>query len=161
MQPSQNNDQTIGQELKHDGKSIGSAAVNRLHSEVDSRKDDGISQIQEVSLALKKTADGLGDNAPNWLKTAIEQGAEQVTKFAGTLEQKDSRQMVNDVRQFAQNSPGTFLAACAAAGFAASRIFKAGASNAQSQSQDDKGYSEEFSSTPFTQPTPSYPGTQI
>lgn len=159
MQPSQT-DQSIGQELKQDTKSIGSAAVNRLHSEVDSRKNDGVSQIQEVSSALKKTAEELGDNSPNWLKSAIEQGAEQITKFASSLEQKDSRQLVNDVRSFAQQSPTTFLAACTAAGFAASRIFKAGASDAQSQAANDVSDINEFASTPVIQPAPSYPGTQ-
>lgn len=160
MQPSQNNDQTIGQEIKQDTKSIGSAAANRIHSEVDSRKEGGISQIQEVSSALKKTAAELGDNSPNWLKSAIEQGADQITKFASTLEQKDSRQLASDVRLFAQQSPGTFLAACTAAGFAASRIFKAGTPGNHSEQTNDNSYSDEFSSTPFTQPAPTYPGTQ-
>ena len=160
MQPSQNNDQGIGQELKQDTKSIGSAAVNRLHSEVDSRKSDGISQIQEVSSALKKTADELGDNSPNWLKSAIEQGADQITRFASTLEQKDSRELADDVRMFAQQSPGTFLAACTALGFAASRVFKAGASDAQSPQSGGNDYNDEFSAAAYTPRAPTYPGTQ-
>jgi len=118
----------MGNELLSDAKDVGSSAVNRLHSEVDARKSDAATQVKSVSSAIEKAGDGLDANAPTWLKSAFEQGAQQVQKFAETLEQKDSRQLVNQVSDFARSSPGTFLAACAAAGFAASRIFKAGSS---------------------------------
>ncbi len=130
MQPSSNTTQGVGTELLSDAKNVGSSAVNRLHSEVDSRKTDAAKQVKSVSSAIGQAADGLDDNAPTWLKSAFEQGAEQVSKFAATLEQKDSRQLVNDVSDFARTSPGTFLAACAAAGFAASRVFRSGGSTA-------------------------------
>ena len=158
MQPQQISEPSIGAELKNDTKSIGNAAVNRLHTEVDSRKDDGVSQIQEVSSALKKTAHELGENAPNWLRSAIEQGAEQITKFADTLEQKDSRQLVSEVRTFAQRSPGTFLAACTAAGFAASRIFKAG--EITTQSNQPNSHIDDLSSAPLGYTPPAYQSTQ-
>lgn len=129
MQPSSNTTQGVGTELLSDAKNVGSSAVNRLHSEVDSRKTDAAQQVKSVSSAIGQAADGLDDNAPTWLKSAFEQGAQQVSNFASTLEQKDSRQLVNDVTSFARTSPGTFLAACAAAGFAASRVFRAGGGN--------------------------------
>lgn len=128
MQPQSGSVQGVGGELLSDAKDVGSSAVNRLHSEVDARKGDAASQVKSVSSAIEKAADGLDVNAPTWLKSAFEQGAQQVQKFADTLEQKDSRQLVNDVSDFARGSPGTFLAACAAAGFAAARIVKAGGS---------------------------------
>ena len=124
----------VGSELLSDAKGVGTSAVNRLHSEVDARKGDAATQVKSVSSAIEQARDGLDTNAPAWLKSAFDQGAQQVQKFADTLEQKDSRQLVNEVSDFARGSPGTFLAACAAAGFAAARIFKAGASeNSPSQ----------------------------
>lgn len=129
MQPQSDTVQGVGGELLSDAKDVGSSAVNRVHSEVDARKGDAAAQVKSVSSAIEKAGDGLDANAPAWLKSAFEQGAQQVQKFADTLEQKDSRQLVNQVSDFARNSPGTFLAACAAAGFAASRIFKAGGSD--------------------------------
>ncbi len=128
MQPQSDTAQGVGNELLSDAKDVGSSAVNRLHSEVDARKGDAATQVKSVSSAIETAADGLDANAPTWLKSAFEQGAQQVQKFAETLEQKDSRQLVNDVSDFARSSPGTFLSACAAAGFAAARIFKAGSS---------------------------------
>ncbi len=134
MQPQSESAQGVGSELLSDAKDVGTSAANRLYSEVDARKGDAATQAKSVSSAIGQAAGGLDPNAPAWLKSAFEQGAQQVQKFAETLEQKDSRQLVNDVSDFARNSPGTFLSACAAAGFAAARVFKAGSSeNAPSQ----------------------------
>lgn len=124
MQPETNSDKNVGKELFDDGKSVGRSAIDRLHSEVDSRKAGGISHVQAASSALQQTAGNLNDDAPAWLKSALDQGAQQIQKFAGALEQKDSRQIVQDVSAFARQSPVAFLGACAAAGFAASRLFK-------------------------------------
>ena len=126
MEPQSDTIEGVGSELLSDAKDVGTSAVNRLHSEVDSRKGDAITQVKSVSSAIQTAAGELDPNAPTWLKSAFEQGAQQVQKFADSLEQKDSRQLVNDVSDFARGSPGTFLAACAAAGFAAARIFRAG-----------------------------------
>ncbi len=128
MQPQSDTTPGMGTELLSDAKDLGSSTVNRLHSEVDARKGDAATQAKSVSTAIEQAAGGLDPNAPAWIKSAFEQGAQQVQKFAETLEQKDSRQLVTDVSDFARGSPGTFLAGCAAAGFAAARIFKASSS---------------------------------
>ncbi len=129
MQPQSDSTGGVGSELLSDAKDFGISAINRLHSEVDSRKGDAVDQVKSVSTAIGQAAGGLDASAPAWLKSAFEQGAQQVQKFADTLEHKDSRQLVNEVNDFAKSSPGTFLAACAAAGFAAARIFKSGGGN--------------------------------
>lgn len=161
--------QGMGQELLADAKGVGFTAVNRLHSEVDNRKDDAATQAKSISSAIDRAGEGLDSNAPAWLKSVFTQGAQQVQKFADALEQKDSRQLVNDVSDFARKSPVTFLAACAAAGFAASRIFQAGAKGstpsqpepvgmgAQSTETSQYGSSRQFGgqspSQPIGQPT--------
>ena len=128
MQPQSNNSQGVGSELLSDAKGVGASAVNRLHSEVDARKGDAVAQAQTVSSTIERAAEGLDADAPAWLKSALQQGAQKVQQLADTLDQNDSRQIVDQVNDFAKNSPGTFLGACAAAGFAAARIFKAGGS---------------------------------
>ena len=129
MDPQANTAQGVGNELLADAKGVGTSAVNRLHSEIDTRKGDAATQVKSVSNAIKRVSDGLDPNAPSWLKTAIEQGAQQVQKFADTLEHTNSRELMGQVNDLARSSPGTFLAACAAAGFAAARVFKAGGSS--------------------------------
>lgn len=113
-------------ELRQDAQQLGSTAANRLHSEVDARKGAAVSQAQSVSSAISQTAEGLGPDSPEWLKSALRQGAQQIQQFVDTIEQKDSRQMVSEAQNFARNNPGTFLAVCAAVGFAAARVLKVG-----------------------------------
>jgi hypothetical protein len=120
-------------ELRSDAQQIGSKAADRLHSEVDARKGAAATQAKSVSNAIQSAAGELDDSAPAWLRSAFEQGADQIQRFAETLEQKDSRQILDQVQNFARQRPGLFLAACAAAGFAASRVFKAGGEQQSSQ----------------------------
>lgn len=130
-----------GTELRSDAKQLGSKAADRLHSEVDSRKETAVNQAQSVSSAVRQAADGLDDSAPDWLKSAFRQGAQQIQRFADTIEQKDSRQMMTEAKDFARNNPGTFLAACAAVGFAAARVLKAGG---EQQSGRQSGQDRQF-----------------
>jgi hypothetical protein len=126
----------MSSELRSDAEQLGTSASNRVHSELDARKGSAAEQAKSVSSAINRAADELDEGVPQWLKSAFQQGAQQVQRFADTLEQKDSRQIMSDIQTMARNNPGTFLASCAALGFAAARIFKAGApEGAQGQSQ--------------------------
>lgn len=116
-------------ELRADAQQVTSSAKNRIHSELDARKGTAANQARSVSSAIDRAAGELDEGAPEWLKSAFQQGATQVRRFADTLEQKDSRQIVGDLQTLARDNPGTFLVGCAALGFAAARIFKAGASD--------------------------------
>lgn len=156
METQTKTEQGVGKELLADAKGVGSTAVNRLHSEVDDRKGQAATQVKSVSSAIESAGQGLDSDAPAWLKSAFTQGAQQVQKFADALEQKDSRQLVTDVSDFARKSPTTFLLACAAAGFATSRIFQAGAKgNSPSQppqiGMDGNGSSGSSQYTPTSQ----------
>lgn len=115
-----------GSELASDAKQLSNSAADRIHSEVNARKSGAAEQARSVSTAIQHAAGDLDQNAPSWLKSAFQQGAQQVQRFADALENKDSRELVNEVQDFARDRPALFLSACAAAGFAAARIFKAG-----------------------------------
>ena len=142
--------------IKSDAKQLGTKAADRIHSEVDARKDTAVTQVQSFSSAIEKTAGELGDDSPQWLKSALQTGAQQIQRFADSIEQKDSRQLMSDAQTFARDNPGTFLAACAAAGFAAARVFKAGTSQSQSSTQQEGQWdpSVEVSSPTGSAPQP-------
>lgn len=125
-----------GNELREDAQKLGSKAADRIHGEVDSRKGEAVSQVQSFSLAIEKAAGELNDG-PEWLKSALQKGAQSIQRFAESIEQKDSPQLMSDAQAFARNNPGTFLAACAAAGFAAARVFRAGAEPSTQSGQWD------------------------
>ena len=137
QQPRSQAESGAADELRSDAQQLGSSAANRLHSEVDARKGQAADQAKSVSSAMQKAAGELDQSSPEWIKSAFRQGAAQIQRFADTLEHKDSRQLMGEARQFARDNPATFLAACAAAGFAAARVLKAGGE--QQSSQDTGG----------------------
>ncbi len=126
--PPQNTGGTTG-ELRDDARQLTNSASNRIHSELDARKGTAANQVKSFSSAIERASGEFDESTPQWLKSAFEQGATQVRRFADTLEQKDSRQIFRDFQTLARDNPGTFLAGCAVLGFAAARIFKAGASD--------------------------------
>jgi ElaB/YqjD/DUF883 family membrane-anchored ribosome-binding protein len=149
MQQPPNQNGGAGSEIRDDAKQLGATAADRLHSEVDARKATAANQAQSVSSAVRQAADGLDESSPDWLKSAFRQGAQQIQRLADSVEQKDSRQLMSDAQDFARNNPGTFLAACAAVGFAAARVLKAG--GAQQDGQQDgqqSGGTQSFGGSP-------------
>lgn len=125
---------SVRNELSSDAQQLGNAASNRLHSEIDARKGGVAEQARSVSSAIDRAA-GEIDDAPQWIQSAFKQGATQVRRLADTLEHKDSREIMTDLRILARDNPGTFLAGCAAIGFAAARVFKAGADDESDSSE--------------------------
>lgn len=123
---SQNDARVLGQELSSDAATVSDSAKERLRSEVDARKGVAADQAKAVSSALDKAAGELSDS-PDWLQSAFKQGAQSIQRLADTIERKDARQLTREIQQFARDNPGTFLGACALAGFAAARVLKAGA----------------------------------
>lgn len=129
MQSTSESAAAVGSDVLSDAKSLGATALDRVHSELDNRKGTAAAQVKSVSTALETAVDQLDPGTPQWLKSALEQGASQIQAFAASLEQKDSRELAAMVSDFARQSPGTFLGSCAAAGFAAARVLKAGGAN--------------------------------
>jgi hypothetical protein len=128
MQPQSETMSGVGSEVLSDAKNVGSSAVNRLHSEVDSRKGDAVTQAAVGFDRHRASRRRARSQCPAVAQVRFPAGCPADPEVRFDAEQKDSRQLVNDVSDFARNSPGTFLGACAAAGFAAARIFKAGSS---------------------------------
>jgi hypothetical protein len=125
--------------LRGDTERVASAASERLQVEADSRKGEVASQAQKLSSALDVAARELGSDGPGWLKSALQQGARSIEQLAQTVEQKDSRQLIGQVQALARQHPTSFLASCAAAGFAAARVFKASGSQSAQSSASSAG----------------------
>lgn len=145
MQQPPNQDGGAAGALGSDAKQLASTAADRLHGEVDSRKGAAVSQAQSVSSAIAQAAEGLDEGSPDWLKSAFRHGAQQVQRFADSIEQKDSRQLMSEAQDFARNNPVTFIAACAAVGFAAARVLKAGSAR---QDGPQSGQGRQFGENP-------------
>jgi hypothetical protein len=83
----------------------------------------------------------------------IRELGERVQQIADQLESKRPQELLDDVRRYARNKPGTFLLGAMAAGFIGGRLMKA-AGSAGSQSQPTYG----TGGSVYRRPDPAYLG---
>jgi hypothetical protein len=131
-------------------------AKQRLHAEADARKGTAAEQTRSLSSALDAAASELQDS-PDWLRSAFKQSAQTLQRFADTVESKDSRELTREVQQLAREHPGTFLAGCAMAGFAAARVLKSGVEDAAGSGASGTGSPDLYD--PYRQPAAAPTGT--
>lgn len=129
----------VKEELSGDAQRLKDTAKQRAEQETNAQKGKATSAAHSTSSAIEKAAEQLrnDENAPSWLSSAFEKTAQEIDRFASGIENKDARDIRRDVTQFARQSPAAFLAASAAAGFAAARFLRAG-SEYQSHHQYDQ-----------------------
>jgi hypothetical protein len=120
---------TIREELSGDASRLGDTAKERAKEEAETRKQQVTQTARSTSSALGRAADELDqdDSAPGWLAAAFRQTAQGIERVAGSVEGRSADQLARDLTRFARDNPTTFLAASAAAGFAAARLLRAGA----------------------------------
>lgn len=126
--------------LKDEAKALGGKAGEKVAAAVNAHKDKVGDPLRQVAGAVDAAREALGDNggqAPAWVTDGLGQMASQATRLADTLQNSDSRQIAQQVQQFARQSPTLFLAGCAALGFAAARILRAGAQSSEDDGQAD------------------------
>lgn len=118
----------VKQELASDAKTLGDAARGKVEARAGAAKDQATEAARSTSGALNKAVDALRDDSdtPQWLTKALETGARELDKLAGSFEGKDTRAIMNDVTDFGRRNPAAFLAAAAGVGFIAARFLRAG-----------------------------------
>ena len=119
----------VRSELKDDANRLKETARQQGEAKANQGKDQAVKSARSASSALNAAADELrgNENGPDWLAAALSSAARQVESFAGSVESSSPQDMANQIKRFARQSPGAFLAVSAAAGFAAARFFRAGA----------------------------------
>jgi len=130
----------VADELKHDAGRLKDSLGARARQEAESRKGQAAQVAGSASSALETAADSLRENpdAPDWMASALQQAARKIESLASQVDGRSVDQLSHDVSEFARRNPGTFLAASAAAGFAAARVLRAGADKKRHDSEDDR-----------------------
>jgi hypothetical protein len=113
-------------------------------------------QQQRVAGGLRELGDELGSMADsseqNGLATDLaRQGSSKAHELAGWLDGRDPGSLLEEVRGFARNKPGTFLAVAAGLGFVASRMGRGLAAEHQDQSSAGPSASTETHGSAGTQ----------
>lgn len=129
----------VGEELEGDAARLKDTIQGRASQEAETLKGQASDAVGSASSALNKAADELqrDDNAPDWLATAMKQAAGRIDAMAGQIQGGDLSQIGQNVADFARKSPGAFLAASAAAGFAAARVLRAGVDRSHDHQTDN------------------------
>jgi hypothetical protein len=149
-------------ELKADGARLRSSAGERARQEAELRKGQAAQVAGSASSALGSAAQDLADNpdAPDWMASALRQAARRIESLGKAVEGRNVDQLSGDVTRFARENPMTFLAASAAAGFAASRVLRAGVDRKRHDAEDShadhggQGSRDGSSDAPATQEWP-------
>lgn len=118
----------VRDELKQDAEHLRETVADRGKHEAESRKDEAAHAAGAASSALEAAADDLESNpdAPDWMSSALQQAARKIEGVASQIEGRSIDDIASRVTRFARENPGSFLAASAAAGFAAARVMRAG-----------------------------------
>ena len=116
-------------ELKHDAENLKETARRQGEARTEQEKQRVGRAATSASSAMQTAADELREDndAPDWLASAFSSVAREVDSLAHHLQNKSPRELAGETRRFARENPTAFLAASAAAGFAAARFFRAGA----------------------------------
>jgi len=117
------------EELKQDAETLKQSAGEQADQQAREGRDQAVGSARATASAIDKAADELrrDENAPDWLASMLSSISNQVQQVASELDGKEPREMMRSVEDFGRRKPGIFLAASAAAGFAAGRYLRAGA----------------------------------
>ncbi|MEE4210355.1 MAG: hypothetical protein V2I43_13950 [Parvularcula sp.] len=117
------------QELKEDAVALKESAKKQAEAQAERGRDQAVGMAKSASSAIDKAAEELRNNndAPDWMAGILSSAAQKIGQVASELDGKSSQQMLNSAQQFGRQQPAMFLAASAAAGFAAGRFLRAGA----------------------------------
>ena len=100
---------------------------------LNQQKETAASSLGSFAGALRKAArESEGGGDANATRIA-EWAADGLERVSNTLRTKDLNGMVREVQSFARTQPVAFFCAAAAAGFLASRFFKAGTTDSRAQ----------------------------
>lgn len=118
----------IAEELKQDGSRLAQDAMSRAKEQAEGRKNEAADLAGSASRAFETAARDLREDAdvPDWAASALQQAARGIEGLASHLKGRSIDELGAEVSEFARRNPGTFLAASAAIGFAASRVLRAG-----------------------------------
>jgi hypothetical protein len=131
----------VGSELMQNAARLKDSVGARAKQEAESRMGDAVQVAGSASAALNSAAENLerNPNAPDWMASALQGVARQIDRLAGHVDGRNIDDLGREIAQFARSHPGAFLAASAAAGFAAARVLRAGADKQRHDKADASG----------------------
>jgi hypothetical protein len=107
-------------------KDMASDATERVKTAMDSQKTAGADYLGTIAQAVQRSAGQFDNDVPQAAKY-IRQAAGQIETVANAVRQRDMRELVGEVQEFARRQPTLFFGGAVVLGFAALRFFKSSA----------------------------------
>ena len=98
----------------------------KVEESVSSQKSMGADYIASFAQATGRAADQFENDIPQAAQF-IRQASEQIQGFADTVRERDARELLGDVQDFARRQPTLFFGGAVVLGFAALRFLKSAA----------------------------------
>ena len=113
--------------LKRQGQQVREEAREGIQRFATHRKQAAASFLKDLSSALDEITSKLGDQGYNSVARYAGAAAEKLRQVGDDLPERDLRDLLRQVEDFARERPAVFLGALFIAGFGAARFLKASA----------------------------------
>ena len=110
-------------QLGDSAREFANTAKDRVGEAVSERKSIGADYIGSIAQATQQAAMAFDNDLPQ-AASYIRQASEQIRGVADKVRDKDVRELVSDVQEFARQQPTLFFGGAVVLGFAALRFLK-------------------------------------
>lgn len=135
----------VVQEAKSQARDVLGEARTQVASEAETRRGQAVSSLRSIGDELDSMQNHDGENGV--ATQLVSRGTSYVRQTADWLDGRQPNEILDDVRKFARDRPGTFLLGALIAGVVAGRLTRAVKAGAPEPSPSAAGSSDQFSST--------------
>ena len=116
----------LGDKAKNIASNAASTVQDKLQQAVGQQKSAGADYIGSIAQATEHAAEQFDDALPQAARY-IRQASGQIQSVADTVRERDLRELVGEVENFARRQPSLFFGGAVILGFAALRFLKSSA----------------------------------
>lgn len=125
-------------QLGETARDMANSAKNKVEAEVTQRKSIGADYIASIAQATGRAANEFEADVPQ-AAHYIREASGQIQSVANTVRERDVRELVGEVKEFARKQPTVFFGGAVVLGFAALRFLKSTAPRAMVASRGGPG----------------------
>ncbi len=146
----------VASDVREQTRQLADETRNQLSSQVTSQRDRAVGGLRSLGDELRTMSEQSGQSGVG--TQLAREGGDITHKVADFIEQREPAQLLDEVRSYARQKPGTFLIGAAVAGALVGRLTRGAV--AARQSDDDAGSGIDSHHTGYDQTTSaSYLGT--
>lgn len=119
--------------MEHSTSTTGGAGTSRgvmdrvretASTQITNQKNRATDGLGSFAQAVRKTSQPLRENQQATIAEYVDKAADQIERFSTRLRERDVKEIVDDVQQFARRQPAVFIGTALAIGVLAARFLK-------------------------------------